>query len=289
MTLARSRPATRVAGIALVATSAASFGTLAIFARIAYDSGAEPVAVLFLRFSLAAILLAVVMVVRGERWPRGRSLAALIALGGLLYVGQSLSYFTALTYASAGLVALLLYLFPGIVVLLSVTLLGERLTRVKVLALVVAVAGSALMIGSGGGRPLGIVLGVASAITYSLYIIASSQITPRAGAIPSATVIIASAAAIYGLLAAVTRPTFPGGVDGAAAVAGLALVATVVAIVTFFAGLARLGPSETSTLSTIEPMVTVVLAAAVLGESITLLQVAGGALILAAVVLLARA
>ncbi len=69
---------------------------------------------------------------------------------------------------------------------------------------------------------------------------------------------------------------------------GLALVATVVAVVAFFAGLERIGPTETSSLSTVEPAVTVVLAAAVLGETVSALQVAGGALILAAVVLLAR-
>jgi drug/metabolite transporter (DMT)-like permease len=289
VTIARPEVGGRAAGIALVVTSAASFGTLAIFARLAYDAGGEPVAVLFLRFSAAAALLAVVMVLRGERWPRGRTLAALMALGGLGYVGQSLAYFTALTYASAGLIALLLYLFPAIVVLLAVAFLGERLPPVKVFALMLALAGSALTIGSGGGRPLGIVLGVTAAIVYSLYIVSGSQVTPRAGALPSATVIIASAAMTYGLLAVLVRPAFPVGIEGAAAISGLALVATVVAIVTFFAGLARLGPTDTSTLSTLEPVVTVLLAAVVLGESIGARQLFGGLLILAAVVLLARA
>ncbi|MDP8937352.1 MAG: DMT family transporter, partial [Actinomycetota bacterium] len=62
----------------------------------------------------------------------------------------------------------------------------------------------------------------------------------------------------------------------------------VVAITAFFAGMARLGPADASTLSTLEPVVTLVLAAAVLHERITPLQLAGAALILSAVVLLAR-
>jgi drug/metabolite transporter (DMT)-like permease len=65
-------------------------------------------------------------------------------------------------------------------------------------------------------------------------------------------------------------------------------VSTVVAIVAFFAGLARLGPTRTATLSTLEPVVTVTLAAVVLGEAVGPLQAAGGALVLAAVLVLVR-
>lgn len=291
--LPRARPAAgreRVLGVLLVVVSAASFGTTAIFARLAYRSGAEPTALLFWRFALAGSVLAALMRLRGAPWPRGRTLAGLVALGGLGYVVQSLAFFTALTLASAGLVSLLLYLFPALVLVLSVVFLGERLTVVKGGALVLALVGSVLTIGAaGGGRPLGIVLGLTAAVVYSVYIVIGSRLTPRAGALPAATVIILTAAAVYGLLVALTRPAFPSGAEGALAVGGLALVATVVAITTFFAGMARLGPSDTSTLSTLEPVVTLVLARLVLAEPVGALQLAGGALVLAAVLLLARA
>lgn len=279
----------RQAGIALVVISAASFGTLAIFARVAYQAGGDVIAVLFLRFVVAGAVLASLMVMRRERWPSGRNLAGLVALGGLGYVGQSLSFFTGLTYASAGLMALLLYLFPAVVVILSIVFLHERLTRTKVIALLLAVVGSVLTVGAAReGQPLGVLLGVVSALIYSVYIVVGSRVMPRAGAIPASTVIILTAATVYGVLSAVTRPAFPGGLSGVAAILGLALIATVVAIATFFAGLVRLGPSDTSTLSTVEPVVTVVLAGALLGESISAVQMVGGLLILTAVVVLAR-
>ena len=66
----------------------------------------------------------------------------------------------------------------------------------------------------------------------------------------------------------------------------IALVSTVVAVSAFFAGMRRVGPSEASILSTFEPPVTVVLAFLVLGERLTISQLAGGALVLTAVVLL---
>lgn len=244
---------------------------------------------LFLRFAVAAVVMVGVMVARREPWPRGRVLLGCALLGGIGYVGQSAAFFTALLYAPAGLVSLLLYLYPAIVLLLGVALLGERITRARVGALALAVVGTALTIGpESGGQVLGVVLGVAAALIYSVYILAGSRVTPRAGAIPASTVIITSAAVVYGLAAAATRPALPAGTEGVVAIIGIALVATVLAIVAFFAGMARVGPTDASTLSSVEPAVTVLLAAVVLGESLTPLRFAGGALILVAVVLLAR-
>jgi drug/metabolite transporter (DMT)-like permease len=286
-------------GAALIATSAASFGAMAIFARAAYDSGADVPTVLALRFALAAVPLLLLVRARGLTLPRGRTLLALAALGGIGYVGQSVAFFTALTLAPAGLVALLLYLYPAFVTVLSAATGRERLTRTKLVALVLALLGSACTIGGGGlGRPtagigLGVLLGVASAVIYAVYIVAGAGVTARAGAIPSTAVISTSAAVVFAvptlatfLLADGPRP--PHGTGGWAAVTAMALVSTVLAIVTFFAGLARLGPSTAATLSTLEPVVTVALAALLLAEPLGPVQAAGGGLILGAVVLLVR-
>ncbi|MGI8686545.1 MAG: DMT family transporter [Acidimicrobiales bacterium] len=132
----------RASGVGLIAVSAASFGAMAIFARLAYDGGADITAVLFLRFAIAAPCMAVLLRLRGQPWPRGRVLAGLVAMGGIGYVGQSLSYFTALTLASASLVALLLYAYPAIVTVLSAVLFGVRLTPVRIGAPVLALAGT---------------------------------------------------------------------------------------------------------------------------------------------------
>lgn len=280
----------RTAGVLLVVVSAASFGAMAIFARQAYDGGADITAVLFLRFLIAAPCMALLMRLRRQPWPRGRVLAGLVAMGGIGYVGQSLSFFTALTLASASLVALLLYAYPAIVTVLSAVLFSTRLTTVRIGALVVALAGTALIVGPElSGRPAGVALGAAAAVIYSVYILAGSRLTPLAGALPSAAVVMASAAAVYTVVAAVQRPSLPSTVGSWAAVAAIALVSTVVAITTFFAGMERLGATDASTLSTIEPVVTVVLAWLVLDERLSAAQVVGAVLVLAAVVVLARA
>jgi drug/metabolite transporter (DMT)-like permease len=276
-------------GLILIGISAISFGAMAIFARIAYDSGVDPITTLFLRFVIAAAVMIAIMVVRRLPVPRGRTLGTLVLMGGVGYVGQSLAYFTALTMASPALVALLLYLYPALVTVLSAVTLGERLTAVKIAALVLALVGTALTIGpAGDGQPLGIALGVAAAVIYAIYILVGARATARAGAIASSTVIMTAAAIVYSAIVAIQGPRFPATATGWAAVLAIALVSTVLAIVTFFAGLERIGPTNASTLSTLEPLVTVLLALLFLHEAIVPLQIIGGGLILAAVIVLAR-
>jgi len=123
-----SANANRYIGIMFIIISAVSFGAMPIFARLAYASGADPVTVLFLRFGMAAAVMLGIMFVSKTPFLRGLILLELILLGAIGYVGESLAYFTALTIASAGLVALLLYIYPALVTALSAIFLKEHLT-----------------------------------------------------------------------------------------------------------------------------------------------------------------
>lgn len=295
---ARAQRGARAIGIAFIVASALAFGAMAIMARVAYADGADTATLLALRFTLAAACLVAIARARRVRFPRGRDLAIVAALGGAGYGGQAATFFTALTLAPAGLVALLLYLHPALVAVLATLFLHERMSAVKLVALVVALAGMTLTVapaltGSGTSDfphlPLGIVLGLAAAAIYSVYIVVGTRLTERVAPLALSTVVVASAAAVFVAVAAVKGPTLPQSVAGWAAVAGIALVSTVAAITLFFAGLARIGPTQASTLSTIEPVFTILLAASLLGERFEMIQAIGGVLILGAVVLLARA
>jgi drug/metabolite transporter (DMT)-like permease len=276
-------------GVLLIIVSGISFGASAIFARFAYEAGTNPITLLFLRFGIASVCMLFMALVRGISVPRGRILLGLVLMGAVGYAGQSFCYFTALTLTSAGLVALLLYLYPALVTVLAVVVLKEPVSKLKIIALIFALAGTALTIGpAGGGKPLGIVLGLGAAFIYSVYILVGSKITKQGTAIQSSAVIITSAAVVYGCLIAIQGVSFPKTLYGWASVIAVALISTVLAIVTFLAGLERVGPTNAATLSTIEPVVTVTLAMLVLGETITPLQIAGGMMILIAVIVLAR-
>ena len=278
----------RALGIIYIIISAASFGTLAIFGHYAYADGLDTFTLLFLRFTFSALIMGGLLLIRHEGLPRGKPLALLIGMGAIGYVGQSFCYLTATRYASAGLVALLLYLYPTSVAILSVIFLKEKLTRVKIIALALATTGVALIVDPQGGQWTGILLAIGAAAIYSVYIIVGTGVMKQVSAMSSSTVIFASAGLVYGALMTVNGPHWPTSVNGWLAVAAITLIATVIAVVTFLAGLKLIGPTDASMLSTLEPVVTVVLAALLFQEKLQLIALLGGGLILAAVILLTR-
>ncbi|MDP9240596.1 MAG: DMT family transporter [Actinomycetota bacterium] len=284
----------RAAGVGLIALSAASFGVMPVLTKVVYRDGAEPVGVLAVRFSCAAVLLSLLVAVtrppgRTVRTAGRPTLVALLLLGAIGYAGQSSSYFAALTHASAGLVALLLYVYPALVVGLVALLYRERPRTVTVICLLVAVVGTGLTLGPiGGGQITGALLALLAAIFYAVYIVTGSRITPRLGPLRSTAVIMVGAAATLLCWAGLTGPRLPSSAGGWLALSAVVVVCTVVAPWSFFAGLARVGPADASTISTLEPVVSVLLGVLVLGERLAGIQIAGAVLVLGAVVLLAR-
>jgi drug/metabolite transporter (DMT)-like permease len=279
-------PLQKITGFLLVITSAASFGTLAILGRAAYANGMDTYTLLFLRFSLAAIFMFGLLALRKERLPSGKTLLQLMGMGAIGYVGQSFCYLTAIKYASAGLVALLLYLYPSFVALLSVIFLKHRFNGVKLIALVLATLGAVLTADPQGGQPVGILLAIGGAAIYSVYIVVGAGVMERVSAVQSSSVIFASAGAVFGVLTALNGPHLPVAAAGWWTMAGVVVVATIIPVSTFLGGLKLVGPTEASMLSTLEPVVTVVLAAWIYGEMLRPLSLLGGGLILAAVLLL---
>jgi drug/metabolite transporter (DMT)-like permease len=278
----------RLTGIILVVISAAAFGTLGILGRYAYAEGMDALTMMALRFSLAALVLVALLAARREPLPRGRTLMLLIAMGAVGYVGQAFCYLTALQYASPGLVALLLYLYQVFVAILAAIWLREPITRRKAVVLGLALAGLALTVGPAGGKWPGVVLAVSAALIYSVYILAGSRVMRSVSAIQSSAVIFLSAGAMSTLLMLANGPQPPTTASGWAVIGALVLVATVVPVAAFLAGLARIGPTNAAMLSVLEPAVTVALAALLLGETLGPVTLLGGALILASVLLLAH-
>jgi drug/metabolite transporter (DMT)-like permease len=147
--------------------------------------------------------------------------------------------------------------------------------------LVLVLAGAA----AGALDALGTVLGLGAAVVYSAYILISSGVAARVGPLALSTLVCTGAAMTLTLAGFATGDLDPGSVSAAgfAWLSGLAVVSTVGAVALFFAGLQRVGPTAASILSTLEPVVTVVLAFVVFGESLGPAQLAGGALVLSAV------
>jgi drug/metabolite transporter (DMT)-like permease len=212
----------------------------------------------------------------------------LVLMGGVWYVVQSLAYFTALGKASPGLVGVLLYLYPALVTLLSGVVLKERVTRAKVMALDLAMVGTFLTIGpSGKGEAVGIILVLTAAVLYAGYIVVGDRLMRQVGAFPATAVIMSATGVVYGGIVAVRGFESPTTAMGWGVILASA-VFSIVALGTFFAGLERIGLANAAILSTVEPLVTVGLAALVLGERLEWVRVVGGLCILGAVAVLGR-
>lgn len=279
----------RTAGTLLALLSAASFGVMPVMTKAVYEGGADVVGTLSVRFTIAALVVLALARLRGEAFPRGRRLAALLALGGIGYVAQSLCYFSAVERIPGGLAALLLYTHPALVVLLAAVLLGQRPRAVSVACVLLATAGCALTIGpvSGGDR-VGIALGLGSSVAYAFYVVLSSRALGTGGPLATSGTVLLASAVVYDAIALTRGADLPRGAVAWAALLGVALVGTVVAVVAFFAALPRLGPSDTAAVSTAEPVIAVLVGFLVLGEVLGPLQLVGGALVVAAVAVLAR-
>lgn len=274
-------------GVILIILSAISFGVMPIFAHFAYASGVTPLTALFFRFAIAAICFCVYLVIRKTPLPTPKNLRTLILLGGVGFVLQSLSFFFALTVASPGLVVLLLYLYPTIVVGISIVFLHQPSSPRTLAALGLALLGTVLTIGPvREAQALGIILGLVSASVYATYVLVGEQVMAQESPITASAVMLTSAAVVYSGIVAIYGISLPNAVSGWLALGALGLVSTVVAIGALFAGIKLLGAPTASMLSTLEPVVTITLAMLILKQPITGMQLIGGTLILLAVVVL---
>ena len=280
------------AGTLLCLASAAAFGAMGIFGKLAYEEGATVGTLLSTRFVLAAALFWLFLAssggVRDLRALPRRDVGIALALGAVLYNAQAGAYFAALERLDASLLSLLVYTFPTIVTVSAIALGRERANRRTAVALALASTGLVLVLaGAGGGAldPVGTGLGLAAAVVYSAYILASEGVVARVGPLALSTLVCTGAATTLTLAAVARGDLDPGSVSAAGFgwLAGIAVVSTVGAVALFFAGLQRVGPTAASILSTLEPVVTVVLAFLVFGDSLGPVPLAGGALVLAAV------
>lgn len=285
----------RFSGTLLCLGSGAAFGAMAVFGKLAYGDGATVGTLLAVRFVLAAALFWALVLVGGAagelRALAGRDIVVGLAMGGCGYALQAGCYFAALERIDASLLSLLLYTFPAIVAAAAVALGRERMDSRRLAALGLAFGGLALVVaGAGAGAldPRGAALGLGAAVVYSTYILVSDGIVARVRPRVLSALVCTGAAASLTVGSALLGELRPGELTAAGWgwLACLAVVSTVASISLFFAGLRRVGPTTASILATVEPLVTVLLAFLVFGETLGVVQVVGGGLVLAAVLVL---
>lgn len=276
-------------GILLTIASAAGFGVMGIFAKLAYAQGMTVGTLLAYRFVIASVLFwAWIAISRRPAEPlRWRERAVLWVMGVGGYAVMATLMFTSFSLMSASLAEMLFYSYPTLVCLLMRLVDKEPLTGRKGAALAAGFAGLLLVLQSPAGliTAAGVACAFTSALVYAVFITYSNRLVKQVSPLVSSAHISSSAAVALVVFAAAQGDLHA--VSGAAAwgaVGGVAVLSTFVAILAFFEGVKRIGSTRTSMLSTLEPVVTLACSAIVFHERLLPLQWLGIAVVLLSLV-----
>ncbi|HJV89137.1 MAG TPA: DMT family transporter [Holophagaceae bacterium] len=285
-----SDPKRTLTGILLVAASGLAFGMLSIFNRQAGALGLGVPTLLAFRFLIAAAALWAWLLARGGtvRIPLGTVLG-LMAMGAL-YVVEAGLYFLSARRIPVALTAVLLYLYPALVAVVTWLRGRHPFTGRDALALGLSLGGTALAVGRLGGATdtLGVLMGLATAVGYTTYLLLGERVQRGLPTLQVAACVITTAG--FGFLgwALATDAWQPMlALQAWKPLLGIAFLCTVLPIPLHLAGLARIGAPRAAMVSTTEPISAACFGALLLNEIPTPMQALGALFILGAVVLLA--
>lgn len=273
----------------LIVLSALSFGSISVLTVLVTAAGVPLLTAMAWRYVLGAALLGTIARPHHLHAVPKQRVILLLVIGGC---GQALiTYLSlhALEYISVGPLAFLFYTYPAWVALLAAIRRTEKLTPVRVIALTLALAGVAIMVGVPEEKlhPIGVILALGSALLYSAYLPALEHVQEGIPALAATFLLIVGAAIAFVIAALFTGDLLlPVGIEVWSEIFLLALVATVIAFLTLIKGLSVLGPVRTAIVATVEPFFTAMLGILVLGNELSASTLLGGILIAGAVLLI---
>ena len=239
---------------------------------------------------------AILLVVLRPSWPRGHVVRVLV-FGVLGLAAVQYTYFTAISLMGVALATFVQYLSLPMIALWEGLIGAERLGRRSIAAVALALLGTSLLLlaapqGHGGFRvsPAGLLFGLLSAVTAAFYTLYSVRIVNAIGPWRSnAWGFLAGGLALT--LLAPPWSVHPTGasVEVVGLVAFVIVLGTLVPFALFLSSLTRISPTEAGTAVTIEPVSAALASALLLSAALVPLQYAGGAAIVAAVLLIRAA
>ncbi|MDQ6955037.1 MAG: DMT family transporter [Mariprofundaceae bacterium] len=280
-------------GLLLAIGAALGFSIKAIFVKLAYQHGVDAITLLMFRMSFALPFFVVFAVIEERKADSPISLKnmALIFLLGLIgYYLSSLLDFIGLQYVTAGLERLILFIYPTIVVIISALFFGKGIKKEAVIALLLSYTGIALAMYHdvqifGEFTVYGSLLIFGATLSYSLFLVGSGEVIPKVGAkrFTAYAMIVSCLAVIiqFGLLRDISDLQQP--VEVYVYGFAMAVFSTVIPAFLLASAIHSIGASQTAIVGALGPIVTIVIAAFVLNEAVSVMQMIGVLFVIAGV------
>lgn len=281
----------RIIGLVCGVVAGVSYGTNPLFAKPLLQSGVPVLVMLFFRYGISAAFLSLLMLLKKERFSVRKNEFGLLVLLGALFAGSSLFLFASYEFIPSGLATTLVYLYPVFVALIMVFLRFYPSWQTW-LSIVATLGGIILLSSPSRGaeiKPLGIVLAIMSALSYASYLVIVNR-SSRIKQVSEHTLTL-YALVVGTILFAALRMAQGGSItEGVASVAdwanllGLAIVPTMISMLTLAVSSRFIGPTKTSILGVFEPLTAILIGTLMFGEPMTWKMGIGVAICIAAVV-----
>lgn len=289
-------------GLIIAICAAFLFSTKPILIKYLYGLGMEPLPLMWLRMMLALPVYIVVGYFAWNKLTTKPALSQCLAAAGIGLLGYYLASYLdllGLQYVSAQFERVILYAYPSFVVILGGLFFSQPLSRKIILPLILTYGGLILMyaqdtqlsgLQTASQHQLGVVLILASALSFSLYILFSKKAITGIGSLLFTSIAMGSAAvatAIHqGVSHGLSLPSLS--TEAWSGVVALTLLATVLPSFMTSEAIKRIGPAKASMTGTLGPVATTIMAILWLGEGFTLFSLAGMSLVIFGISRLAK-
>lgn len=282
----------KLKGIICGVVAAISYGTNPLGALFLYKEGVNASSVLFYRFSLAAIILGILMLVQKTSFKVTKKELGVLACLGLVFGISSLSLFTSFNYLDAGIASSLLFVYPVMVAVIMAIFFKEKISFATVVSICLALGGIALLYKNETGATLstlGVVLVMISSLSYALYIIIVNKSTMLMSSVKLtfyvllfcvSTIIIRSFFGEGNHIQLLTTPSMWGWA------LMLALIPTIVSLILMVIAVHHIGSTPTAIMGALEPLTAVMIGVLVFGEVLTIRVAIGILMILLGVIII---
>lgn len=280
----------RLAGYLAGFIAGVSYGTNPLFAKPLLESGVPVLVMLLFRYGISAAILAVWMLAKREQFRVKGNEIALLVLLGILFACSSLFLFFSYEFIPSGLATTLVYLYPVFVALIMVFLRFYPSWQTW-LSIIATFGGILLLSSPSTGASIripGIILAVASALSYAFYLVIVNR-SKRIKNVSEHTLTLyalLTGAFLFAAIRTLQGGSITEGINTASDwgnLIGLAIVPTMISLLTLAVSSRYIGPTKTSILGVFEPLTAILIGTLLFGEPLTMKMVIGVAVCISAV------